>query len=56
MNKPHGNAKLNSSAVEEIRRLKGLRSSREVARAFFIGRSTVLDIWAGRTWKTVHAS
>ena len=56
MKRTHGNARLSSSAVEEIRRLKGLRSSREVARAFFIGRSTVLDIWAGRTWKTARAS
>lgn len=49
--KPHGNAKLTVSDVQEIRVLKGKRSERNAAREYFVGRTTIRDIWSGKTWR-----
>ncbi len=49
--RPHGNSILDSAMVAEIRELKGLLSTREAAELFHVGKSTILDIWNGKTWR-----
>lgn len=49
--RPHGNSRLTADDVAEIRSLKGRFSASFVADIFDIGKSTVLDIWRGKTWR-----
>lgn len=51
MKQPHGNSLLDVRTVTEIRELKGHLSASGVAELFNIGKSTVLDIWRGKTWR-----
>jgi len=48
--RPHGNARLDLYSIRHIRQMMGRISSRELAKAYNIGKTTVLDIWHGRTW------
>ena len=48
---PHGNARLTAHDVAEIRTYQGRFSAREVSEMLSIGKSTVLDIWRGKTWR-----
>ena len=52
----HGNAKLDEYSVRHIRSMKGRISSRDMAQVYEVGRSTIRDIWKGRTWRNVHAN
>ena len=47
----NGAARLTPDVVREIRR--SLYSSRETARRFGVGASTVRDVWRGKTWSHV---
>jgi len=51
----HGNATLNQAQVREIRRLQGQKSAGAIAKDFRVGKSTIIDIWRGRTWRWVDA-
>jgi hypothetical protein len=46
-------AKLSVDEVEIIRKLKGLRSARAVAKEYSVSHTSVLEIWRNRRWATV---
>jgi len=52
--KPRGaashRAKLSNEAAEEIRRRRGHRNGRQLAREFGVSSTTVYDLWRGRTY------
>lgn len=47
----HANSKLTAKQVQEIRSLKGVKSSYEVGKLFNISYGNVCVIWRGETWK-----
>lgn len=55
VNVRRGNAaKLVADDVREIRRLKGIETSRKVATRFGISHWYVKDLWARKYWKDIH--
>jgi hypothetical protein len=50
--RPHGGAKLTLWDAAVIFALKGVVSSRRLAAMFHVGKTTVLDIWHGKTWRS----
>lgn len=49
----HNKGKLNEIDVLVIRKLEGLKSSREVARMFSVNKSSIQRIWRRECWKTI---
>lgn len=53
--KPHPTAKLTAKQRAYILRQKGKKTQRVLAEELGVGRSTVADVLAGRTWKPAAA-
>lgn len=48
-----GGAKLTTESVLEIRSLRGTASSSVLAKRFGVSRTTIKEVWSGKTWRHV---
>lgn len=51
-----GTSKLKEDDVLQIRSLKGIKTSRQTAKMFNIGKTTVQYIWSGKLWSYLASS